>query len=260
MISLFDFKLLFPQSGQTIVFDYVTIAFIIIILINIIVNSIKGFVSSFVSLLSGLGSIIISFFLCRPIGGLLASNGFLSEKISNPIAGWINGFNDGMFNVEIPASNKEQFVEYINQNTKLPSFLLTKIDELIMADSSSGQTISQILANEIAMIVFCVIAFIVLFIIIKIVFFIIKKVTKNISNIPVIGPVNRILGGVFGLLEGVLSCFVVAAVFYLVFSINIVNEDVVLNISEIWFGGLDDPNKWSLSQAIYNVLSGIINK
>ena len=54
----------FPQEGQIVRFDYISMIFVAIIIVALIIGVIKGLFSSLLSLASTLGSILISCVLC----------------------------------------------------------------------------------------------------------------------------------------------------------------------------------------------------
>lgn len=253
MMAMMDFSVLFPQKGQNVVFDFITLAFIIIILIAIGINVWKGLLSSLISFCSGIGSLLLSYLISKPVSSLLASNKSISAPFYNPINNWMLGFKDGALHVEVPAENKEILVESLKSETNLPSFIFKNIEDIILKDSSNGKFINELLSYELTKILFLVMTFIALFIVFKIIFFIIGILVKKVNDLPVIGPINRILGGVLGLFDGFLICMVVCSVFYLIFLLNIGNDGFTSIIANDWFNGLWNSSNWSFSQGLYQL-------
>ncbi|MGN0502943.1 MAG: CvpA family protein [Ruminococcus sp.] len=112
---------------------------------------------------------------------------------------WINGiisFIIGLFGMSLN--------EYQNQ--------------LVLSSDFSSST-SQAVENVLAPVVSSVFGMILLVIFFIIIFIIVKKLIKLISrvfNIPVVKQINQLLGGIFGLAEGLLIVFIAVNIFVIV--------------------------------------------
>ena len=125
--------------------------------------------------------------------------GYALSNCLEAVPQWINGilsFIVGIFGMSLS--------EYQNQLVLSSNF-----------SSSTSQAVENVLAPVVTS-VFGMILLIVLFIIILI---IVKKLVKLISkvfNIPVIKQINQLLGGIFGLAEGLLVVFIAVNIFTVV--------------------------------------------
>lgn len=125
--------------------------------------------------------------------------GYALSNCLEAVPQWINGilsFIVGIFGMSLS--------EYQNQLALSSDF-----------SSSTSQAVENVLAPVVTS-VFGMILLIVLFIIILI---IVKKLVKLISkvfNIPVIKQINQLLGGIFGLAEGLLVVFIAVNIFTVV--------------------------------------------
>lgn len=257
---LFNFKTLFPQAGQTIVFDYVTMIFLIIIISCIIIGIFRGFFSSIISLGLSLGAGIISYFLCKPVADLLLLNSNIYNAFYNPIYSTISKYNNGALNMEITAENKQYILEFLaSDEAKIPNFYYDKISNEILSDSANNTLISEVFAKNITHVAFYIVVFFALLLIFGIIFGILHHFLKKVDK--VIKPlfINRLLGGVFGLVEGFFTCLTICFIFYLLISINIINEDVINSISNTWFNGLFDDSNWSFSQGLFSIISQLFD-
>lgn len=253
---LINFKTLFPQEGQTVVFDYVTMIFLIIIISCIIIGIFRGFFSSIISLGLSLGVGILSYFLCKPVSDLLLLNSNIHNAFYNPIYSTISKYNEGILNIEITAENKQYILDFLaSDEAKIPDFYYEKISNEILSDSANNTLVSEVFAKNITQVVFYVMTFFVLLLLVGIIFGIIKHFLKKVDK--VIKPlfINRLLGGIFGLFEGIFTCLTICFIFYLLISVNIVNENVLNNISNTWFNGLYNDSNWSFSQGLFSIVS-----
>ena len=86
-----------------------------------------------------------------------------------------------------------------------------------------GNTIGYYIGSSLAYYDLYIISSIVIYIAIKIVVLIIKIITKNFNKIPVLGFVNRLVGLVFGLVEGFLVISAISYVGILLLNIGSLN-------------------------------------
>ena len=79
---------------------------------------------------------------------------------------------------------------------------------------------------------------------------------KKLNKIPVLGPINRITGGVLGFTSGIMICFVISYILSLFLSTGIEFGNTIAR----WMGVGDD-NAWSISKVFYeiNLIPLIIN-
>ena len=91
-------------------------------------------------------------------------------------------------------------------------------NQLVLSSDFSSST-SQAVENVLAPVVSSVFGMILLVILFILIFIIVKKLIKLISrvfNIPVVKQINQLLGGIFGLAEGLLIVFIAVNIFVIV--------------------------------------------
>ena len=91
-------------------------------------------------------------------------------------------------------------------------------NQLVLSSDFSSST-SQAVENVLAPVVSSVFGMILLVILFILIFIIVKKLIKHISrvfNIPVVKQINQLLGGIFGLAEGLLIVFIAVNIFVIV--------------------------------------------
>lgn len=240
---MFNILAIFPQSGQSIGFDYISIGFIVVIILCLIVYTVKGFASSLVSLCAGLGSIILAILLAKPVGTALAST-TLGANIYNPIFEWINSSLGS--SAALPMT--EEGIASALETLKIPDLLAKPLTELIASMGTSDLSIGEALASSLNTYAWIAISFVVLWIVFLIVFMLLGKLVKNINKLPIVGLINHLLGGVLGLAIGLLICFVACYVIQLISSVS---GDVGTKLSEMMY--LNDDSVWSISKMLYEI-------
>ncbi len=149
----------------------------IIILAIIILSAYMGFKRGFLRSLTGALSTVISFALTlvlfKPIGNIL-NNSPVRESVFNKINGLIEG----------------------SDNTAIKLFSAVQNDGV--------EAVTEIAIN--------LISFIVVIIIVKLLLAIIMRAVKLTSKLPLIKQANSLLGGIFGLVGGVLICYIVISI------------------------------------------------
>lgn len=250
---LIDF---FPQSGQIVKFDYISIAFIVIIVISLIVGIVRGFASSLISLLAGLGSIILAILLAKPFGEFLAGTS-LGNGLYQQLDQWVVGQLGTASEQLITTENMSTVLPEVYSALNIPSFLHQTITALIQPlITQEGVSIASVVATSITNYTFIAISFLVLWIIFLIIFIILGRLGKKINKIPVVGGLNRILGGIFGLGIGLIICFGVCYGFSFLLSME---NDFSTAIREML--AIDQDNVWTFSKLIYqlNFVEKILN-
>lgn len=244
LISLTDF---FP-NGRTIQFDVVSIVFIVILLIYLLMGIKNGLFSTILGMIKGIVSIVIAIILAKPIGDLLSQT-FIGENISNSILNWLN--NQGDIFQLIPSQSPlplETLVNYGLSELNIAEFLRPILSSIIlpMIDVNGSLTVGAYISLGITSYVLIVIGFIVVFILVRLLVALIRGLTKRINNIPVVGFVNRLAGGLLSLCFGILICSIISYGAGFVISIPGSFSESLSNMMY-----LNDPNSWSLSKVFF---------
>lgn len=179
----------------------IDLAIIIIMLIFVIFGLIKGFMKQILSVANWLLSLIGSFLFVKPFSALLSKTA-LSTSINGKVANWI-GTKGATFNEMVePGRIKEQISQGISE-LGLPKFIADAIAGGINISGSEGDmTLAEILAPSIGSIILTVLSFIILFILFMIVLKILFGFLNNVFDEGILGAVNKLLGGLLGLIKG----------------------------------------------------------
>ena len=119
------------------------------------------------------------------------------------------------------------------------------------------RTVGRVIGDSIGHYVCVIIAFILLIIIFSILLWLLQKLLKNVNKIPVFGPANRILGGVFGLL---LALLIIGVICYLVALIISLPGEFPQKIAETFKLAEGQEDEWSFAKLCYkyNIISWLI--
>ena len=244
--SLIDY---FPQDGQTVKFDYISIFFLIVLLMSVVINIKKGFFSALISLCAGIGSIILAILLCKPVGEALYHTEMGSGLYDN-IYSWVSSQADGLFANPVTAETKDAMFQQAFEVLKIPSILQGALVNILspLVPETGEVVFAEVLSESFATYTLIVLSFIVLWLVFFIVFKIIGIFTKKLNKVPFVGFVNRLLGGVLGLFIGAVFCFVICYGLSFVFSMGLGFSDTVA----AWMG-LHDDGVWSISKTFYEM-------
>ena len=245
-------------------FDVFSIIFLILILILVIIGIIKGFLSLALSLAKGAIAALLAVLLCNPVGGLLAKTG-----ISGGISNTVNNFlveKAEIFDMSISTEEeKDAFIETglkeALTKASIPDIIHEPITNVIKDKINipvgETRTVGRVIGDSIGHYVCVIIAFILLIIIFSILLWLLQKLLKNVNKIPVFGPANRILGGVFGLL---LALLIIGVICYLVALIISLPGEFPQKIAETFKLAEGQEDEWSFAKLCYkyNIISWLI--
>lgn len=188
------------------------IILVLVLAISVGVGIKKGFLGLIVGLLSGIAVLILATLMCAPAASLLAGTGLSgalagayegiipdSELFTQPLAEVTSGkITEIVSGLNIPAILQETVVDAIN----------TEIASIDGGEIVLGVVIIEALVKA----SLTAIAWISLVILLSIVFFILKRFVRVFNKIPIIGPINKLLGAVTSL---VLTAIFVCVLMYL---------------------------------------------
>ena len=238
---------LLPEASQIVEFDVMSIIFTAIILIAFIVGVVKGLIGAIVSFLSSIGSIFFASLLSEPVGNALYGTDF-SRIVYTPIFSWVSSQGDGMLNQTITPETKDLVLDKAFELLNIPDIFKVPLGEAISSlIPTEGINLAEVLSESLTLYAMTAISFVVLAIVIFLLFFLLKKFAKKFNEIPVIGGVNRLLGGIVGLGIGITVCSLIC--FALSF-LSTLNVSFALDL--ITSMRVGDDTIWTLSKTIYN--------
>ena len=170
----------------------------------------KGFVVIALSLVMSLVALVLALMLAKPFENFIKNNTEIYNKVNTKMEEYVEKYIEK----EMDLASDELQKDSINE-LKLP----TSIREKLIKDNTDdiklnmgAETFSEYVAKSLTDILVESISVIILFICIKIVLKVIVSVINLISKLPIIRSVNKTLGGVVGLAEGILIIWIAAIV------------------------------------------------
>ena len=190
----------------------VDIVFFLLIIGGIFAGAQRGFISGVSRLAGTLFAIAFALFFCVSFSAFLENNFGMTSSISDGLTGAFSNLE--MLNTDISAKNLETALE----EAKIPGFIASIIVS-VFADMQlpEGTTIAMLISPIVAHWISVVISFVSLVVLIKIAVWLLDKIFSRAAE--EIGPVrivNRMLGGVLGLIEIMLAIFLVLAICVLI--------------------------------------------
>ncbi len=172
----------------------------------------KGFIDVVLGLITTILSLLIAMLLMKSVlrwtNGLFGLQGVLEGACSGAL-GKINALNVDVSNEGLQAMLEEQ---------NIPTFLARYVIESV-GDSTipAGTTLAMVIGAPMGKFIVSLITFFVLFILVKLLLILLKTLLSAIINkIPVVGTLNRILGAVVGVIQGLLLLSAIIAVLSLI--------------------------------------------
>lgn len=247
MVFLYNASTILPAAGQTVKFDYISIAYLVIVVLMLIIGIKKGFIAELLSLFGFVLALVGAIYLSKPFGNWLQNQFGWGDNMTNSVYSWILSKSPDASQT-LNNSEAAQAMPPILAGLSIPSIFNTYITNYVLAlvpADNASVAIGIYIAQAVTNVTFIAIAFLVLLILFSIVLFILKRLTKNINKAPVIGTLNRVLGAVIGL---VIGCLIVTAVSYgaTAFSSNQAFSD--------WLSAtlyLKDDTVWTFGKMVY---------
>lgn len=270
---------LFPTSDQSFRFDWISIIFLVIVLLCVIRGVRQGFMSSLLQFVGLAIVFFLAYLLAKPIGQWLQSiNGagesvhekiisFLIEKGSqNPVTTG-NDIYDALIKAQYGSNNVMEWVvngkdlnstipgsestvlELAISSAGVPSFLADFVKNFVMSavpETGATQNLAYYLSAPLASLVFVAIGFIFVFVIGYILLIIVKIFAKKLNHVKVVGPINRILGGVFGLFVAFVDLSLISGGLVALSA----NADIYAYLDTLL--GLSDDTVYSIGKVFYN--------
>lgn len=252
MLELINFL---PEAGQTVKFDYLSIAYIVIVVLGLIIGIFKGFLKSVLSLVVFIGAILIAYFVSRPLADWLGSMP-LQDSIYQGIYGWLSSGNEEAFATVVTNENKDAILPQVMESLNIPEVLASKIVPVLEANiPQEGIELGILICSTITYYVLIVIAFVIAWILALIVLTIIKKILKKILTFSIFKVVDRLIGGVAGLAIGVCICLLIS---YGITFASSMNEGIYNFFNELLY--LEDDSVYTIAKMLYqtNILQSIL--
>lgn len=184
--------------------DIVSIVFLIIIAVFIIVGLIKGFARSIIDFVGEILVLVGAAFLTKPASSFINNIEFVLER-KNDVYNYLINFNP-LFGEVFSKDNKEGIKTALSQ-LNIPEILNSFLtDQIIPYMPDDGIVLADVLSSTLISVLVTVISFVALYIVLRIIFMVIKVLSKKIiDSIKPIKNMDRVLGGILGLIVGVIA-------------------------------------------------------
>lgn len=198
----------------SLIWDLALIAVILFVMIRSVG---RGFVSSFIRLLGLAAACIVAALLSGKAAAWLY-DGYLAERLQTAVS------------------------DTLRQKLQTFAELLDRIDPTDTITGAAGDALRTVMVALLTMV-----AFLIIFLVAMVIVRALAKLTRNVNRVPVVGGVNRVLGGVLGAAEAFLLCYLIGmvAAVLITFSENewswlntaVVQKSTILN----WFVQFEFP-------------------
>ncbi len=172
---------------------FLDILFIAVLLIAVWIGARRGFVRSIIGFLSLLLSIILATFFYQQFLDLVKNTPFLNQ-----------------LQVQMTIAISQSVTPMLTENLEtLPGFILRFIPQATI--SGGVQTVSDWLAQSLTQ----VLLYLVFILLLHIVLRICANLLLALTHLPVIRQCNKLLGAGFGAVTGILCCYLLAAIVFI---------------------------------------------
>ena len=179
-----------------------------IIVIAGIVGLYKGLLNTLYKLISYILSIYLSFKLAKPVSMWFQKTSIYT-KINEGIIEFVSNLG---LNFEKLENFKPESISQAIEGIPLPQSINEIISNLIASTGESANKMLDSFVGTITDLVLLILCGFILFVIFKLLFSLFGQVIKGIAEIPIIKQLDRLGGGIIGLLIGVLIIYVIGLV------------------------------------------------
>ena len=198
--------------------NLVDIVIIAILGLSVLVGLYRGFISSVASIGGTLLSLGLSFWLSPTLVNWVQANPDLIRSLMSytDAQSRLGDLNLSLTQVStLSADGIAKILERVKLPYPLNTLLQTNLEKQVFAPSGLTQ-VGDYVSQTIVGAILHVICFIVCFIAIMLVFHIVLNFLKVVFRFPVLKQLNAVVGGIFGLVRGVILCFIAFALLPLI--------------------------------------------
>ena len=246
MLKMFSLVNLFPLDGQVMQFDFLSIVFIIIILISFVVGLSKGFLKSFLSFVVFFGAILIAIYVATPIANWLNGMSF-HDQLYQWFYSWLSPGNEEAFAVIINQENKDVLLPQIFDAMHVPSNFIDLFSAYInSAIPQEGVEVGVFVCNMLTYYALVAAAFVISWLLSLIVLSIIKHIICKILKFKALKVIDVLLGGISGFAIGIFTCCLITFGIHFIVTIN---QDVYNFFNNLM--ALEDEGIYTISKMFY---------
>jgi len=203
--------------------NIIDIVILVVIALSVLFGLYRGFIQSVLNLGSGLLAVVGSFLLFPVISDVVSSNTAVTRFISTYTdSGSLLG-DLGLSSLTVNALSEQHITEIV-QRANLPHPLDTLLahnlaEKVFSPLGNLATTVGDYVNQTVLSVSINVICFLLCFLICFVISIIVVNMLRAVFRFPVLKQLDWLVGGAFGLLLGVLLCFVVLTVLPLVESV-----------------------------------------
>ena len=181
-----------------------------IIGVSVLIGLYRGFIASVASMGGSLVSLGASYWLTPKLVDYLQSHTGLASTLETYLDARtrLDTTTAGQSVAGLSSGSISDILSKVGLPAPLDTLLKTNLENQVF---SAGQNVGEYVRQTIVGAAMNVICFVVCFIVLMLLFHIIINLLKAIFKFPVLKQLNSVAGGAFGLLRGVLLCFVLFA-------------------------------------------------
>ncbi len=199
--------------------NIVDIVILAILGVSVLVGLYRGFIASVASMGGCLVSLGVSFWLAPKVAGAIQSNPEILKTLTSYTDATTRLGDQALANTQVSALSSSAITEIL-QKVSLPapldSLLKGNLENKVFGLTADvGNYVSQTIVSAILN----VICYILCFVVLLVVFHFVINFLKTVFKFPVLKQLNSVAGGAFGLLRGVVLCFVAFALLPLILTI-----------------------------------------
>ncbi|MCF0143114.1 MAG: CvpA family protein [Parasporobacterium sp.] len=187
-----------------------TIAVIVLLAVFVIVGFARGLLRILVTTFSLVITIVVAALLTVPVGNLLQEKTFVGTEVTKGVEGYI----DGKISVDTKKVLETDPNEFID-GLFLPKFIKDDLKEsntITKYNALGVKNFKEYIVKQLVGLIVRLITFILLLIIVYLLTRLLLAISKLIEKIPVINGINRVFGGLIGLIEGALIVWILCSI------------------------------------------------
>ena len=185
-----------------------------VLTVSVLYGMYRGFIASEASMGGCLISLAVSFWLAPKISALLQNNSALSNTLMSYADAATRLKDSAMSALNVQGLTAESISSIISRASlpaPLDKLLQNNLEQQAYKAAGITQDVGHYVTQTIVSALMNVMCYVVTFVVLLILFQVIVIMLKAIFKFPVLKQMNALAGGAFGLLRGVLLCFVLFA-------------------------------------------------
>ena len=180
---------------------WIDIVALVLLTVCVIIGVVKGFVNSFINIFGTILSLLFAVLLCSSMAGFLETCFGLISSIASGIGGVLSSiFGETIMNTPLSSADQNIMSEAGLGLWLISIILDVKNNPSIPENTSLNEIICPVFTYYVA----AIISVVILFILFRILFFLLGKLVSSLrEEIEIVNKVDRILGAVLGLIQGI---------------------------------------------------------